>query len=144
MSIVFSEFELRDLFIKSSDIRQSFRSPRNFDIDIAWKKEHRLGSGKKIDLIFNHKDRFIHLIEFKIYADHNAIIQLYEYYTEFADQYLSDRIIVYKLTIAAQYFSDDMMFFAHRLNIELVQVCPINKQKAKLNYLLFSNAKRLF
>lgn len=144
MSIVFSEFELRDLFIKSSDIKQSFRSPRNFNIDIMWKKEHRLKSGKKIDLIFNYKDRFIHLVEFKIYADHNSIIQLYEYYSELEDQYLSNRLLVYKLTIAAQYFSEEIMFFAHKLNIELIQVCPLNKQKAKLNYLLYSNAKRFF
>lgn len=140
----FSERQLVDLFCNSLYFMDyiPFGWQRSTEIET----EFELNSGKRIDILVNNRDfRVFNIIECKIVAEPSAITQACDY----LDEAYSSHLCIFKrnlsmgyVTIAAQFFRKDTLFFAKHMGIGCVLISPINEGQVALKTILPVNKKR--
>lgn len=104
---------------------------------ITASREFSLASGRRCDLFIRNKTgREFWVVEFKVEANVDSIIQLREYFDEIKLSLLSKTsIFVGAMAIAAQYFHPHTVYFATALGIKCLQVAPINGKQVTITEL---------
>lgn len=132
----FSEKQLGELFEDtiSSDGWSEYLPIKNIHkLQIDLLREYNVGDGTRADFVVKCDNRLLWVIEYKIVAEPNSIIQAYDYFKKILNANKKTKIGIGKITVAAQFFKDDTIFFAEKLGVELIQIAPINFKEAKLN-----------
>lgn len=123
--MIFSELELSRLY-----------QQHNFKTGLIRYSEDELYKEYSIfncrfDFFSNIGDRYFAIIELKIHANVDAIMQILRYKNMISCQYPT-RFKIIRLVIVAQFFDDYVITLADELRIELIQICPINRKSSKL------------
>lgn len=108
------------------------RWPKSPQIKFTETREFPLPSGRRIDLFIHNKNfRAFWIVEFKVEADVNSLEQIWRYYEEVVSMLPAsdiNKFYLRGLSIAAQYFKPNVLFFAERMDIQLLHLCPINRE----------------
>jgi len=120
--------------------RDRRRSKRVEDIKLRFFREHTLPSGKRMDLFAkNRTGRFAWVIEMKVHATMAALKQVIEYADEVDEEYFlpwsSYRFRLTQKTILARSFDDDMLYFAEKLGVGLLQYNQITRKHFRIQEL---------
>jgi len=129
----FSEKQLGELFIQNYKLEDYLPLKRFRTSRLRHETEKPTLEDTRADYVVSWPNRLLWVVEFKIVADPGAIKQALEYYDCF--QYDFDPLFfsLGKVSIAAQFFREDTIFFAQRLGVELIQISPINYKSATIN-----------
>lgn len=129
--LIFSEAELVKLTRDELDyLDLGLKSPRFYENEWVSEVTTPCGTGR-IDVLQIFGKRAYWFCEYKINAEVSGLIQLLEYRDKFLHRNPS-RIIMSRMTLVAQFFSEEVILLAPKLNMQLVQAIPINKKSAKL------------
>jgi hypothetical protein len=99
-------------------------------------QEFSLESRKRCDIVLcdmSRRRRFW-IIECKILADVSSIRQLHNYWTELVST-LPTKISAIAITLAAQHFDEDCLFFSEMMGIQCLHISPVNKTKTVITEL---------
>ncbi len=138
MALEFSEAEIVKRVIGSTDLYEHCLLRRWPDkYKLAFKLEAGLRSGKRMDAFFmSPRGRFAWVIEFKVHAKPDSLVQILKYAREVTTVVQYDKIETHgyrkifgvQKTIIAQSFDDDVIFLASRLSVQVLQFNPISNR----------------
>lgn len=140
----FSEKELVDLLILNSDLEDHFSQWRVWNDgsfpNYSLSREITLKSGRRCDLILGSKNnRISWIIEAKVYADVNTLIQVLEYKDEFrATVQKNSKFKMTLCCIAAQFFKGDLLRLCRLLGVPCLHITPVNKDLCEFNFQVFN------
>jgi hypothetical protein len=140
--MLFSEKHLVDLYC-AEDI-YLYNSPMSLKWDLGAVREYALPSGRRCDLYVHTKnDRIFWVIEFKILAEPSAIKQAIEYRDEIYNMKPRGRVGIRAgfVSVAAQFFKPETLFFADQLGVECIQLAPLNYEEIHFNIAIPLNKK---
>lgn len=144
----FTEKELVDLFWREhlwdsypfkgyrgqGKFKESFKRPKTGKLLAT--REYALPSGKRCDLIVRNEKTFreFWVVEFKVEASVEAIIQLRQYFEEITAE-VSKRTSIFSgsMSLAAQFFHPNTIYFAEALGIRCLHLAPINSKQMRID-----------
>jgi len=130
----FSEKQLGDLFVKNYNVGDFVPFKNIHKYNVRQELEKPTLDDTRSDYVVSIKNRMLWVVEFKIVAEPSSIKQAYGYYDCFLSECMDPTIHgIGKISIAAQFFKDDTIFFAQKLGVELIQISPINYGSALIN-----------
>lgn len=149
----FSEKQLVDLYGDGILCQHGISTKRFYDFEAA--KEFQLPSGRRCDLLYWAKNfRMFHVIEFKIVAEPSAILQAHEYREEIYDRLGLPSTTMYGygqrgyragfISVVAQFFKPETLFFANHMGVECVHITPINYEMMTAKVIVPLDKKKQF
>ena len=131
--MTFSERDLVNFYLEN-DSNYIYLRGKHAEKCLEDETEFQLPSGKRIDVL-RSSNRFDWIIEFKIYADLASVIQVLKYKDEFKQLRRSQGyyLRLLRVSIAAQFFSDDVIFLCKEFGISFIQVAPISKTQVSIH-----------
>lgn len=130
----FSEKQLGELFINNYRHSDYLPFKKINKLKLRHETEKITSNETRADYVVYKKNRLLWVVEFKIVAEPSSIRQAYNYFNNFLYNDLCPQMhSIGKISIAAQFFKDDTIFFAEKLGVELIQISPINYNSAKIN-----------
>ena len=133
----FNEKQLVDLLYHDWTLGSFFPSKKGQSQrcrHLKMRREHQLPSQRRIDLLVTpDRERILWVIEAKVVAYPAAIQQAFEYRDELLQSMRSSGLRIAFVTIAAQYFTPETLFFARHLGVQCLHIAPINAGEANLH-----------
>lgn len=106
-------------------------------------REYVLDNGRRCDLLYiTENKRVIWLIEFKVHADNQTIVQLCDYWTTLKRS-VSLKFQTRAVSICAQFYDQETLYFAKKLGIHCMQFAPINRDRASVHEIVRPRASYL-
>lgn len=123
----FSEKDLVDIFWTRKDFWEHLPGRNAENRQLTAHREFALPSQKRCDILIKDKcNRFFWIIEAKVIAGPDAIIQAFEYRDEVIRTQGPSLVKVGFITIAAQFFKEETIFFAKKLGVQCLHLAPLN------------------
>lgn len=153
----FSESQLVDMFLAEEHQWSSFpfKEHRNFgkgrsefNASLKYDREYKLGTGRRCDLVVRAPSdalsRLFWIVEFKVEAGVDALIQVCEYYDSFVSELrLHTGIFSGAKSIAAQFFHPNVTELAGRLGISCLHLCPVNAKELRIEEIVYPGRRTL-
>lgn len=143
----FSEKQLVDLLLDNEQAlwdHRPFKRKQPYP-SVSWdlQTEVALPSSRRIDLLYRTKNtRVMWVIEAKVIAEPSAIIQANEYWREIFFRNAKPGNRKFRtafISLAAQFYKPDTLFFAKKLGIQCLQIAPVNFEQVFVSEVLPAN-----
>lgn len=132
-------------FQESELVKDFFQSDKLFNLlslpfkskKLTAHREFALPSKRRCDILIKNKNlRVFCVIEFKVHAGADALIQALQYRKEVINNLGPNSKHKFGcVIIAAQFFTDDLIDLAALTKTELIHIIPINKKNIRYEYI---------
>lgn len=158
----FSESQLVDLFLAEDHLVSRFpfvehgkvkglhRYRTRRERELSHYREYKLKSGRRCDLLaiahaaLHPTPRLFWVIEFKVEAGVDALIQVCEYYDQLAQEFRQmTAIFAGAKAVAAQFFHPHVIELAPRLGVSCLHLAPINSKSMTVEELSYPGRDKL-